>query len=145
MDFIIALDPGRDKCGLLLADLVNSAVIEAYILKVSAVSNFVRKWQEKYSVKLIIIGNGTNSFYWVNEFATFSNLNVKVVEEAGTTFRARHRYWEIVPPGLLFRWLPRGLLPPPSNLDSIAALVLLEDYLSKKLEWAAEVNLKILP
>ena len=68
---------------------------------------------------------------------------IEIVEERGTTLRARERYWELCPPGILLSWLPRGLIVPIQPLDAVAALVLLEDHLNKKLNWRGSPNFKI--
>ena len=44
----------------------------------------------------VIIGNGTSSKYWERKLLNY--FSVEIVEEKGTTFRARNRYWELWPP-----------------------------------------------
>ena len=60
---------------------------------------------------------------------------IEIVDERDSTLRARTRYWELWPPMNWQRWIPRGLLLPPNDLDAIAALLLLEDHLDKQLSW----------
>ena len=85
------------------------------------------------TIDLILLGNGSSSKYWKDILQDFASL--QLVDEKNSTLRARNRYWEISPPPLWLSWLPRELLIPPQNLDAIAALVLLEDYLDRKLVW----------
>ena len=133
MTFIIVIDPGSSKCGLLLANLDSNSIKEGKVIHKSNVIEQVKDWIGLYSIEEILLGNGTSSKYWENECAPLAKINL--IEEKGTTLRARYRYWEISPPSKWVRWLPKEILIPPKDLDAFAALVLLEDYLNKKFEW----------
>ncbi len=133
MAFVIAIDPGWHKCGLLLADLDSNLVQEAKVVHKNHVTDQVRTWISSNTIEYILLGNGTSSGYWEGELSSFAS--VYLVEEKGTTLRARYRYWELSPPSKWLRWIPKGLLFPPKNLDKVAALLLLEDYLNKKFQW----------
>ncbi len=67
-----------------------------------------------------------------------------LVDESGTSLRARDRYWELWPLVGWRRWLPKGLIVPPDHLDAVAALILIEDYLNKQLQWPDSPNFRIL-
>ena len=41
--------------------------------------------------------------------------------------------------------VPRGIILPPDNLDALAAMVLVEDYLNKTLTWNEKPSFKTLP
>ena len=83
----------------------------------------------------ILIGNGTNCKYIENELRQRNLYNFVYVNERGSTLRARYRYWEIWPPNYFIRWLPKGILLPPENLDAVVALILLEDFLKHNLPY----------
>ncbi len=133
MSRLLAVDPGKNKCGLLNSDPEKGIVIEGRVVASNDVFDLVISWHEKQAFQGIILGNGTSSSYWKQKFKDISA--VYLVEEYGSTLRARNRYWEIWPPTSFLRFVPRGLLIPPVDLDAIAALVILEDYLKKKLVW----------
>ena len=137
---VIAIDPGIKKCGLILVSLDDDLVLEARIVQSEDVIDLVEYWCSEYLLQGIILGNGTSSKYWQELLAKLAP--VKLVEEKGTTLRARQRYWEIWPPANLLRLLPRGLIIPPDDLDAVAALVLLEDYLQRKLKWIGPPTFK---
>ena len=145
MNYIIAIDPGKKKCGLLLANTTSRNVIDAGISSINSFSKVISLWNDKYTINKIIMGNGTNCKYLENKlnFQNFNNL--KLVDEKGSTLRARFRYWEIWPPNYFFRFFPKELLFPPENLDAVVALILLEDFLNQKLIWPENVNLKTWP
>ncbi len=69
------------------------------------------------------------------EVCPHPSLPIRVVDETGTTLRARERYWQLWPARGWKRLLPKGLRIPSGDLDAIAALVILEDYLDRPLQW----------
>ena len=143
MSFYISIDPGKKKCGLLLANIQSGKVIEAGIASLNKCYDLVSFWNENYNISKIIIGDGTNCKYIKNELKRKNLFDISYVNEKGSTLRARFRYWEIWPPNYFIRWLPKEILFPPENLDAIVALILLEDFSKKKLIWPDNVNIKI--
>ena len=143
MSFFISIDPGHQKCGLLLADMKSGNVIQAGIASLNKFSDVVSLWSEEYEVYKILIGDGTNCKYIENQLQKKNIYNLIFVNEKGSTLRARFRYWEIWPPNYFIRWLPREILLPPDNLDAVVALILLEDFLKFKFIWPEKVDIKI--
>ena len=145
MSLYISIDPGMKKCGLLLADMQSGKVIEAGIASLSKFSELVTVWTKDYQIIEIIIGDGTNCQYVMNQLKRNNFFNINFVNERGSTLRARFRYWEIWPPNYFVRWLPREVLFPPENLDAIVALILLEDFLNHTFIWPDKVDIKTWP
>ena len=145
MSLYISIDPGIKKCGLLLADIQSGKVIEAGIVSLNKFSDLVSLWNQDYVIIKIIIGDGTNCKYVENQLKQNNFSNINYVNERGSTFRARFRYWEIWPPSYFIRWLPKEILFPPENLDAIVALILLEDFLNYKFVWPDKLEIKIWP
>ena len=145
MSFYISIDPGKKKCGLLLANIQSGKVIEAGIASLNKCYDLVSFWNDNYNIKKIIIGDGTNCKYIKNELKRKNLFDINYVNEKGSTLRARFRYWEIWPPNYFIRWLPKEILFPPENLDAIVALILLEDFLKISLNWPEKVDIKIWP
>ena len=143
MSKVLSIDPGRGKCGLLVADIDQNLVLDLKVVKTSKILDFVLYWFQKYSFNLILIGNGTNSKYLYEEITSLKISDIKFVDEKGSTLKARSRYWEIYPPGCLLRFFPREMLFPPKNIDAIVALILMEDYLKRQLEMPKKNNFKI--
>ena len=138
MTRVVALDPGRSKCGLLLADTSTNTVLQGKVIPSSEVLDQLRAWmanalEETAQIAELVIGDGTSSTIWQQQLPT--NLKVHVVDETGTTLRARERYWQLWPARGWRRMLPSGLRLPPGDLDAIAALVIIEDYLDRPLRW----------
>tara|TARA_Y100001968_G_scaffold324054_1_gene362696 strand:- start:273 stop:710 length:438 start_codon:yes stop_codon:yes gene_type:complete len=143
MNRIVSIDPGQYKCGLLLADLQDSVVLEAKVVRKEFVISFLMNWMKTKPYNQIILGNGTSSKYWLNSIPKI--CDVHLAEEKGTTLRARKRYWEIFPPRNLLLLLPEGLRIPSQNLDAVAALILLEDYFDMRFTWSEKSDFRIWP
>ena len=143
MSLFISIDPGKSKCGLLLADIKSGHIIEAGISSLNKFSEVVSLWNTKYNICKVVIGDGTNCKYIENELKQKNIFNLIFVNERGSTLRARFRYWEIWPPNYFIRWLPKKMLLPPENLDAVVALILLEDFLKCSFNWPEKVNIKI--
>ena len=58
---LISIDPGKFKCGLVLAEISEKKVYEAIILKSELLENYVRNLIAAEEISQIIIGNGTSS------------------------------------------------------------------------------------
>jgi len=61
MPRVITIDPGKSKCGLVLAEISEKKVYEAIILKSELLENYVRNLITAEDISKIIIGNGTTS------------------------------------------------------------------------------------
>ena len=138
---VITIDPGRSKCGLVLAEISEKKVYEAIILKSELVENYVRNLIVAEDISQIIIGNGTTSreireklYFFKNEIITF--------EEKNTTFRAKARYFELFPISGLKFLIPREVFILNKNLDAIAALIILEDYCKMKFTLNQNIDFK---
>ncbi|MDG2216254.1 MAG: resolvase [Synechococcus sp. cluster2_bin.235] len=145
MTRVIALDPGRSKCGLLLADTSTNTVLQGMVIQSSQVLDQLRAWieddqEETAQIAELVIGDGTSSTIWQQQLP--ASLKLRVVDETGTTLRARERYWQLWPSRGWKRLLPLGLRIPSGDLDAIAALVILEDYLDRLLQWPGPDPLK---
>tara|TARA_Y100001968_G_scaffold170244_1_gene155793 strand:+ start:721 stop:1158 length:438 start_codon:yes stop_codon:yes gene_type:complete len=143
MSKFISIDPGNQKCGLLLADIKSGNVIEAGISSLNEFCDLVSFWNEEHDISNIIIGNGTNCNYFGNQLKQNNIFNWQYVNERGSTLRARFRYWEIWPPNYFISWMPKEMLFPPKNLDAVVALILLEDFLECIFIWPDKVDIKI--
>ena len=123
---IAGLDPGRSKCGLVLADLAQGRILEAAILPPEASQNLLARWRER-GLTAVVIGNGTGSRAWGARLAPLQLQQIPV-DERGSTLAARERYWELFPPGRWLRLLPAGLRLPPRDIDDVVAQLLVERH-----------------
>ena len=127
MPRVITIDPGKNKCGLVLAEISEKKVYKAIILKSEFLENYVRNLIEAEDISQIIIGNGTTSRE-IREKLYFFKKEIITFEEKNTTYRAKARYFEIFPISGLKFLMPREIFILNKNLDAISALIILEDY-----------------
>lgn len=130
---VAAVDPGRSKCGLVLADCSHGEIKDALVVLADDTLTQLERWHQHTPLTALVLGDGTSSKAWQQQLQHLAPM--RIVKEAGTTLRARERYWQIWPARGWRRLLPQGLRLPPSELDGIAALVLLEDQLHQPLTW----------
>jgi len=131
MSKVISIDPGKSKCGLVLAEISEKKVYEAIILKSAFLENYVRNLIATDEISQIIIGNGTTSKE-IREKLYFFKKEIITFEEQNTTYRAKARYFELFPISGLKFLIPREVFLLNKNLDAISALIILEDYCKMK-------------
>ena len=131
MPRVITIDPGKSKCGLVLAEISEKKVYKAIILKSELLENYVRNLITVEDISKIIIGNGTSSRE-IREKLYFFKKEIITFEEKNTTFRAKARYFELFPISGLKFLMPREVFIINKNLDAISALIILEDYCKMK-------------
>lgn len=129
---IAGLDPGRSKCGLVLADLAQARILEAAILPPKASLAQLQAWQ-RHGLTLVVVGNGTGSASWRGPLAALT-LELELVDEHGSTLAARDRYWDLCPASGWVRLLPAGLRLPPRDIDDVVAQLLVERHSGVKLQ-----------
>ena len=138
---VITIDPGKSKCGLVLAEICEKKVYKAIILKSELLENYVRNLIGAEEISQIIIGNGTTSRE-IREKLYFFKKEIITFEEKNTTYRAKARYFEIFPIiGLKFL-MPREVFILNKNLDAISALIILEDYYKTKFTFNQNLDFK---
>jgi len=131
MPRVITIDPGKSKCGLVLAEISEKKVYKAIILKSELLENCVRNLIAAEDISQIIIGNGTTSRE-IREKLYFFKKEIITFEEKNTTYRAKARYFELFPISGLKFLIPREVFILNKNLDAISALIILEDYCKTK-------------
>ena len=89
---VVTIDPGKSKCGLVLAEISEKKVYKAIILKSELLENYLRNLITFEDIELIILGNGTTSGE-VREKLHFFKKEIITFEEKNTTYRAKARYF----------------------------------------------------
>jgi RNase H-fold protein (predicted Holliday junction resolvase) len=127
---VLAVDPGREKCGIAIVrshPLITLArrVVPTERLIVEA-SSALREFPD---VQTLVIGDGTASGRLRKAIAAaFPHLSVKVVDEHGSSIRARRLYIETHPPRGWQRLLPASLRVPSEPYDDLVAEILAKDF-----------------
>lgn len=126
---IIAVDPGREKCGVAVLAL-NKAMLFHKTVTTKSLPTVLQKLERVYVVQTFVIGSGTTSKdkkKLIEE--TFPTIQLAVIDEYRTTDAARKRYWQENPPKGIKKFLPLGMLVPPVPVDDFAAVIIGERYL----------------
>jgi len=141
MPKIIAIDPGKSKCGLVLAEISEKKVYKAIIIRSTLIENYVRNLITTEDISQIIIGNGTTSKE-IREKLYFFKKELITFEEKNTTYRAKARYFQLFPISGLQFLMPREVFILNKNLDAISALIILEDYCKTKFTLNQNIDIK---
>ena len=141
MPRVITIDPGKSKCGLVLAEISEKKVYKAIIVSSKLLENYVRNLIITEDISQIIIGNGTTSRE-IREKLYFFKKEIINFEEKNTTYRAKARYFELFPISGLKFLMPREVFILNKNLDAISALIILEDYCKTKFTLNQNIDFK---
>jgi len=130
---VLAIDPGKSKCGLALVRRYADENIHLVWHAISPRENIIQALNDASKVEaysLIVVGNGTTSKPLIHDIReAMPSMAILVVDEKETTLQARERYWEHNPKRGLLRIVPSTLIPPPVPIDDYAALVIAERVL----------------
>jgi len=141
MASVITIDPGKSKCGLVLAEISEKKVYKAIIINSESLENYVKDLITTEEISQIIIGNGTFSRE-IREKLHFFKKEIITFEEKNTTYRAKARYFELFPISGLKFLIPREIFILNKNLDAISALIILEDYCKMKFTLNQNIDFK---
>lgn len=128
-EVVVAIDPGREKCGLAVVTL-DGQVLNQSVVPVQELAG--RLSEIRHPVAAFVVGHRTASG---DVRSTLRALGVpdeavKVVNEDRSSELGRQRYWRAKPPRGWRRWLPTSLQVPPEPYDDFVAVELAERFLS---------------
>tara|TARA_B100001989_G_scaffold159063_1_gene113922 strand:+ start:752 stop:1189 length:438 start_codon:yes stop_codon:yes gene_type:complete len=138
---LIAIDPGKCKCGLVMVDVNKKKVDQAIVINTELLPKYVKNLKSAQNISKFIIGNGTTSKQNIEKLEFIKN-DLIVFEEKNTTFRAKERYFELFPIEGFKILLPREFFIMNKNLDALSALIILEDYCNDKFTLSKDIDIK---
>jgi len=138
---LLSIDPGKYKCGLVLAEISEKKVYKAIVLESELLEDYLSNLNIVDDISKIIIGNGTTSEE-LREKLDFFQKDIITFEEKNTTYRAKARYFELFPIRGLNFLIPREFFILNKNLDAISALIVLEDYCKMKFTLSQNIDFK---
>jgi RNase H-fold protein (predicted Holliday junction resolvase) len=129
---VLAVDPGREKCGLAVLD--GTVVLARAVVPRDELAAMLRAWRGKFPIREVVVGNRTSA----GEVAAvvrreLPGVPVALGDETGTTLEARRLYFAEHPPRGWRRIIPPGLRLPPEPYDDYAAVVLARRYAAQGL------------
>lgn len=130
-DAVIAVDPGREKCGLAVVGRTGEVFMKA-VVAAGRLPAVVAELAARHRITTVVLGNRTGSQAAAAVLAGVGTaekpLTVKAVDEHRSTDQARARYWRDNPPRGLARLVPVTLRVPPVPVDDYVAVILAERY-----------------
>ena len=126
---ILAIDPGKYKCGLAILDF-DGKVIEKQIFKRSEIATATLAYFNKHQIISVVVGDSSNGKKLAQEFAE-QNIKTTLVDETNSTLEARQLFWRENPPRGLWKLIPISLRLPPRTVDDYAAVILAKRHLNK--------------
>ena len=126
---ILGFDPGRDKCGVAVAD-EDLKIHYHQVIEASNAIAEIKQLEQKYALNIIVMGNLTTAKTWQEKLASeFEHIPLVMVDENNSTLEARDRYWQMYPAQGLGKFIPQTMRIPPRPIDDIVAILLIERYL----------------
>lgn len=134
-EVVLAVDPGREKCGIAVVHRTQGILYKAVVLT-GELAAAAAALAAQYRLATAIVGNSTSSRAARQELGALTvqgeKLTIIPVDEYRSTDQARKRYWADHPPQGFRRLLPTGMQVPPVPVDDYAAVVLAERYFAEK-------------
>lgn len=121
---VAAFDPGRNV-GFALVD-ERGRLLDGQVLTAEDVTKLAIPEHAT-----VVVGGGTGSADLLRLLAA-RDVAVVTVDEVGTSLEGRRLYFELNPPALPWRLVPRGLWVPPRPIDDFAAYAIALRYLAKR-------------
>lgn len=128
---VIAIDPGRIKCGIAVVRKSDGTVevLHREVIPTTKLGPTVANLASRFSPDAVVLGGGTSSSAAARVVENLQSAPVVIVEEKFSTLAARKRYFEENPPRGLRRLIPLSLQVPPHPYDDYVAVMLAEKYL----------------
>jgi len=133
---LIAVDPGRGKCGV-AAMRSDGSVMEKCVCAVDAVAGTAAGLAARADgIDRIVVGSGTGSAAVAARLRNTPGLpaRIELMPEKNTTLEARVIYEREHPAAWPLRIIPRWLFAPPRDLDAYAAVAIGLRYLKQNPE-----------
>lgn len=131
LEVVLAIDPGRMKCGVAVVRRTASGFGYIYqgVIESDSLPGVLPELVETHKPQAIVIGDGTASSNIISVVKSLGIADVKVVDEKNTTLLARRRFWEANPPRGLRRLIPVSMQTPNRPYDDYVAIILAERLL----------------
>jgi RNase H-fold protein (predicted Holliday junction resolvase) len=131
-EFLMAVDPGRGKCGVAVAD-AGGKIVHRQIVPTADLEEGMLEIFNRFSPSKVLLGCGTFSGEVRKKLENLRRdfeFEFLMVDEKHSTEKARILYFRKNPPRGLWKLVPLGLRVPPGPYDDFAAQVLVEEYLT---------------
>ena len=125
---VIAIDPGREKCGVAVVD-ADGGIRARHIVAPGKIVETVARLLEVHPAEVFVLGDATASKATQDVLTrAFPQLQIVIVPEKNSTLEAREIYWHENPPRGWRKLVPLSLQVPSEPIDDYAAVVLALRY-----------------
>lgn len=128
---IFAIDPGRDKCGLVVVDEKGKILVKEVVPTLELIHR-MKELLATYPLAVLLVGDGTGSKEFCQKLTqVYPDVaeKIAVVDEYRTSELARRRYLADHRTGWR-RFIPLSLQSPDQPYDDYVAEILVERYLA---------------
>lgn len=126
---ILAIDPGKEKCGLALLD-PNAVVLNKAVVSRREIASYVVGYFAQYSISSLVVGKSPSGKEIEKELSKLDfKTNLVFISEKFSSLEAKRRYWQENKPKGILRLIPASLRVAPVPIDDYAAVILGERYL----------------
>jgi len=126
---ILAIDPGRDKCGIAVVNS-DGAPLAQEVLPTPALAGRAAELVRRYDIGVIVVGDRTGAAAAVKALeAVLPEIETTAVNEHRSTEEARRLYFRDHPPRGWRRLIPVTMQTPSRPYDDYVAVILARRYL----------------
>ena len=126
---ILAVDPGRDKCGVAVVTFAGE-VLAQEVVPADALAARAGELAGRYGVSVIVVGDRTGADAALGALeSALPEIETAAVNEHRSTEDARRLYFHDHPPRGWRRLIPVGMQSPPRPYDDYVAVILARRYL----------------
>ncbi|HUU53294.1 MAG TPA: pre-16S rRNA-processing nuclease YqgF [Armatimonadota bacterium] len=127
-EIVLAVDPGRDKCGLAVVR-ADGRVVHKAVVPTQQIGDMVASLLRNHPRAVLVMGDRTAARDVAALLDEHTGITAVLVDEHRSTEHGRRRYFRDNPPRGWRRLLPLGLQTPPCPYDDYVAVVIAERYL----------------
>ena len=127
-EIVLAVDPGRDKCGLAVLR-ADGRVVHKAVVPTPQIGDAVASLLRDHPRAVLVMGDRTAARNVGAAINARAKVSAVLVDEHRSTEQGRRRYFRDNPPRGWRRLLPLGLQTPPYPYDDYVAVVIAERYL----------------
>jgi RNase H-fold protein (predicted Holliday junction resolvase) len=129
---LLAIDPGRDKCGVAVIDAAQGVIYQA-VVPTREMPALVLPLVREKGISRLILGDRTSTAELLRRLRQAGvTAEIILVDEHRSSEEGRRRFFQENPPLGWRRLLPKGLLSPDRPYDDYVAIILAERYLASR-------------
>ena len=142
-DSVIAVDPGRSKCGVAVVRRATGPnrtarsdsgstleILHQSVVATGDLETTLADLAARFAPDVILVGSGTTSAQAAQIAEHLQAASVELVDEKFSSLLARKMYFRKNPPSGIRRLIPTSLQTPSRPYDDYVAVILAERYFS---------------